>query len=71
MISFLCAFFVSLVSDRPHQLSNIANALKANAFYIGVYCDSHSLVILHLRIFIFIPWERVQNFASFDKKNDL
>ena len=46
----------------------IVNALKANAFYIGVHSDSHSVVILHLQIFIFIPRERAQNSASADIK---
>jgi hypothetical protein len=46
----------------------MVNAPRVNAFYIGVYCDSHIVVILHLQTFISIPQERVQNFASYDIK---
>lgn len=50
--------------NASNQNKNNVNTSKANAFYVGVYCDPHIVVILHIRIFTFILWERTQNSAS-------
>jgi hypothetical protein len=49
-------------------VKSTANAPKANAFTIAVHSNPHSVVIFHHQVFIFIPWEREQNFESSDIK---
>ncbi len=56
---------------KNHFLQRIAKMLvKANTFNNGVHSDSHIVVISHLQIFIFIPWERAKNFALSDRKKE-